>query len=383
MKLETLLMATLLIFCGYFIWQPKPAFAQSFKEETPELIEEEIASELQSLLDETLAEQEIPGAILYVDTPEGNWMGASGVANLKTKQPMKPSDRCRIGSITKTFVAVVVLQLYEEEELNLDDAIADWLPEDISDRLPQSKEITIYQLLNHTSSLPDYTENDDFNQAIIDYPSYQWTPQEVLEYVYDLEPQAAPGEEYSYSNTNYIVLELIVEAATGNTLAKELRDRIYTPLGLKNTFMEQKEAIPGGFVSGYSDWDGDKKIDDMTQLEPWGLGDGGIISNGADLARFARGLFADEELLEPETLEEMLDSVDDGEGAEYGLGVSVWETEWGEAWGHQGRTGGFLSTMMYLPNRDITVVAIANDADNADPDAIAEKALAVVLGEAE
>lgn len=228
-----------------------------------------------------------------------------------------------------------------------------------------------------------YTEG--FNEAIEKHdPSHVWTATEAIQYAYDLEPEAEPGEKHYYSNTNYILLELIVEQVTGNTLAQELRDRIHEPLELKDTFTEMRERIPGGFVHGYEDWDGDGKRDDVTRKNGGnGLGDGGLISTASDVARFVQALFGNEELLEPETLEEMLTFVDDGEGSQYGLGVSSWESDWGEALGHGGRSGGFLSTVWYVPDEDVTVVVLTNDADKASPDEIAENALTVVLGEVE
>ncbi|MBE9041777.1 beta-lactamase family protein, partial [Oscillatoriales cyanobacterium LEGE 11467] len=141
-----------------------------------------------------------------------------------------------------------------------------------------------------------------------------------------------------------------------------------------------RETLPGGFVIGYEDWDGDGKPDNMNQYNNgYGLGDGGLISTARDLATFARALLADEELLDPETFDEMLDWVEDGDGNGYGLGVSVWDSEWGEVWGHDGSSGGFLSTLWYLPEEDAIVVVLANHGENADPDEIARAALSLVL----
>ncbi len=385
MKAGIAIIATFLITCCLAAWKPQPANAEPLAEETADAIDKEIAIQLQSILDESVASQGIPGAVMHISTPDGTWIGASGVANLKTKTPLKPRDRFRIASMSKMFVATVVLQLWEETKLSLDDTIADWLSEEIAERLPNSDAITIRQLLNHTSGLEDYLSTDGYAEAIATTEaSHVWTPAEAIEYAFDLEPVGEPGEKHYYSNTNYILLELIVQAATGNILAQEIRDRILTPLQLNDTFTEMRENIPGGFVHGYSDWDGDGKRDDVTRKnDGFGLGDGGLVSTASDVARFAQALFANEELLEPETLEQMLTYVDDGEGDRYGLGVSAWESAWGEAFGHGGRSGGFLSTSWYLWDEEVTVVVLANDADNADPDAIAESALTVVLGEGE
>lgn len=373
-------MAAMLIGVGVGVGFCKPANAPPLAGNA-DAMNQETVSGLQEVLKNAVRSQGIPGAAMYVETPQGKWIGAAGVRNLLWKQPMQAGDRFRIGSITKTFVAALVLQLYEEKRLDLDDPISKWLPADIAAIVPNSEEITIQQLLNHTSGLPDYIDSDDFYPDYEAEPEHQWTAEEVITYIYALEPLSEPGEEFYYANTNYIVLELILQAVTGKSLAAQLRQRIFEPLGLNDTFTEEKEPIPGGFVSGYDDWDGDGKRDDVTKLEKWGLGDGGIISTAQDLATFARALFAEAKVIKTKTLAQMLDFFPDDEGGGYGLGVTLTETDWGEAWGHTGKTGGFLSTMIYIPAQNATVVVLSNAADKGDPDAIAYEALELVLGE--
>lgn len=345
------------------------------------LVAEELDRPLQKVLDNTIIEQDIPGMVLFVSTPEQVWQGAAGVTNLETPTPMQPSDRFRIASISKMFVATVTLQLVEEDKLSLEDTLTDRLPEDIADGLPNTDEITIRQLLQHTSGLADYIDNNDFDRRVENTsPTHVWTAREAIAYAYDLEPEFDPDEDFYYSNTNYLALELIIEEIAGTTLAEVLRSRIHSPLGLNDTFTEGREILPGEFVVGYEDWDGDGEPDNMNQYnEGYGLGDGGLISTARDLAMFARVLLADEELLDPNTFDEMLDWVEDGDGNLYGLGVSAWDSEWGEVWGHDGRSGGFLSTLWYLPEEEAIVVVWANDGDNADPNEIAEAALRLIL----
>ncbi len=354
------------------------------------MLSQQIISELQQVLNASVADQGIPGAVLYLATRDGSWAGASGVSNLKTNTPMKPRDRFRIGGISQTFVAVVILQLVAEEKLNLDDTLIDWLSEEIcgaegerSYRIPNSQKITIRQLLNHTSGLADYLDTDKFKAALAKtHPKQIWRAAEAITYAYDLEPLAKPGQKFQYSNTNYILLELIVEAVTENSLAREMRDRIQTPLGLVDTFSEIYDEIPGGFVEGYPDGDGE--TDNLTRCHHGaGLGYGGLISTASDVARFCQGLFVKEELLTGETLDNMLTWVADGEGGYYGLGIGAWNSDWGEIWGHSGSTGGFLSTCWFLPNLDITVVVLTNSPNLAIPDDIAAGVLDVVLAEEE
>ncbi|MCP2731711.1 serine hydrolase domain-containing protein [Limnofasciculus baicalensis] len=349
------------------------------------MFSQQIISDLQQVLNASVADQGIPGAVVYLSTTDGIWSGASGVSNLKTNTPMKPRDRFRIGSISKLFLAVVILQLMEEDKIDLNDTLIDWLSEEICDFIPNSHKITIRQLLNHTSGLADYLNTDEFNTALeTTNPNHLWTATEAITYAYDLEPLSPPGKKFHYSNPNYILLELIVEAVTENTLAREMCDRIHTPLGLIDTFTEMREEIPGGFVEGYADWDEDGETDNVTRRNDGvGLGDGGLISTAPDVARFIQGLFIEDKLLAAETLEKMLTWVEDREGGYYGLGISAWNSDWGEIWGHTGNTGGFLSTCWFLPNQDITVVVLTNTADTALPDDIAAGVLDVVLADEE
>jgi len=338
-------------------------------------------SKLQHIIDEAVFSQNIPGAILYLAAPQGTWELAAGFANKETQKMMNPRDRFRIASISKVFVATAVLQLVDEEKITLDDTLRDWLPAQISDRLPNHNIITIRQLLNHTSGLADYLDTEEFTEATTSRdPQQVWTPQEAISYIYNLDPLLPPGKKHSYSNTNYILLEIIVEQVTGHKLHQELRSRLLNPLGLKDTFTEAREHLPGGFVEGYEDIDGDGNPEPCNHLNVGlGLGDGGLISNGRDVATFAQTLFASDRLLTPETFQEMLTWVDDGQDGGYGLGVSRWDSDWGEAWGHTGSMDGFLSSLWYIPAAEIIAVALTNDSDRAAPDEIVEGALGLIF----
>jgi D-alanyl-D-alanine carboxypeptidase len=282
------------------------------------------------------------------------------------------------------FVAVVCLQLEEEEQLNLGDAIADWLPKDVSDRISNSKQITIRQLLNHTSGLPD-PYSDAFKQAVRANPRHKWQAKEVLEYA-EGRGAAAPRSSFFYSNANYLLLELIVEKVTGNSLTTEIRQRITEPLELKDTFMETREPIPGGFVQGYQDWNADGTPENVTQPllnDGLGLGDGGLVSSAPDLARFMRSLFSNGVLLHPETLEKMMTPVETDKRGGYGLGITYTPTIWGEAWGHTGKTTGFMSDTMYLPAHDLIIVAWMNSGDSqqGNPSDLIQESLRIILDE--
>ena len=204
---------------------------QESEPETVFSLSPELQQELEEILDDVMSENGIPGAVIGVWVPgEGSWVEAKGLADVQTGEAMDTADKVRIGSITKTFNATVILQLVDEGRIGLDDPLRDYAPE-----VPGSEEITVRMLLDHTSGLFDYTSDEDFQEAVDAEPLRKWQPQELVDFAISHEPYFAPGEEWHYSNTNYILLGMIVEEVTGNLVGDEMRTRIYERLGLSNT----------------------------------------------------------------------------------------------------------------------------------------------------
>jgi D-alanyl-D-alanine carboxypeptidase len=349
----------------------------------------ETANQIQQMLEGKVEAMKLPGAVLYLSTSEGDWMGVAGKADLAAQTPLKPTDRFRLGSLTEMFVAIVCLQLVEEGVLELDDSITSWLPADLSKQIPDSSKITVQQLLNHTSGLPE-PEREEFWETVRANPSRQWKPQEVLAYLSDdaAEPENRPSSlfrnDFSYSHANYVLLGMIVERATGSSLPQVIRSRITDRLKLKNTFLEQRETIPGGFVQGYADWEQDGSTQSVTKplVNPAiGLGDTGMISSAPDLVQLFRGLFLNNELLYETSIDKMLTPVDSDEGG-YGLGIARLPTAWGEGWGQINQTTGFAMVALYLPVHDLMLITWTNTSDrNTEPVyEITRRSLRIILG---
>ncbi|BAY81652.1 hypothetical protein NIES267_11290 [Calothrix parasitica NIES-267] len=326
-------------------------------------LEPELQQQLNDALDGTRVE-DVPGAAVAIVSPFGSWFGASGVANLENNTPLQPDDRFQIGSITKTFVATTVMQLVEEGKLSLEDTLTTWLPESITADIPSAEEITLEQLLQHTSGVADYVDVL-FTQAATNPGVFltDWQPEELIDFIDGVEPLFAPGESWQYSNTNFILAGLIVEAATGNNIADEIRTRILEPLNLENTFFAEEEEIPGGYVSGYWDFNQDGTLDNITSANlSWTWATGAMVSNTEDLDTFARSLFKGE-LLEPETLNKMLDTtpaIDNNNYSSYGLGVGTIESPNRFWYIHRGQTLGYRSNMWYAPEDDLTYIELIN-----------------------
>jgi D-alanyl-D-alanine carboxypeptidase len=290
----------------------------------------------------------VPGAILVIRDGNRTVSLASGLGNVGEQTPMRPGDRFRIASHTKTYVATVVLQLVSEGKLRLEDTVEQWLP----GLVPNGDEITIRQLLNHTSGLFDY-ENDPrvFEPYINGDLAYHWGPLELVRIAVSHEPLFEPGAAQSYSNTGYILAGLIIKAATENTLRGELSRRIFQPLHLRATSFPTRPGIAGRHAHGYIIL-GEPPAIDLTGISPFVWAAGAIISTGADDLSFYRALLSGR-LLRAGLLREMKETVPvEGAppGAGYGLGLTRAGTPCGIAWGHNGAFGGFYSDVYSSEN---------------------------------
>ncbi|MEV7782407.1 serine hydrolase domain-containing protein [Kitasatospora sp. NPDC088351] len=276
------------------------------------------------------------------------WQRAAGTADLATGAPATADGRFRIGSVTKTFVSTVILQLAAEHRIRLDDSVETILP----GAVPNGSGITVRQLLNHTSGLFNYTEDASFDlsdparlQAWLSggrYTSYQ--PQQLVDLANTHPPYFAPGQGWHYSNTNYILAGMMIERVTGRSWADEVERRIIQPLGLTGTSMPiNSPVIPGPHANGYYQVAGGPE--DVTSLDPSMAGSAGAgISTTADLTTFISALLGGR-LLGPAELREMKRTSAYGEGTTYGLGLQRKDGPCGEYWGHGGGIPGY-STMM-------------------------------------
>ncbi len=341
------------------------------QEDAPQAFPPDAAAEVQTAMDAHTADGFPAGMIMWIDAPTQRLEGASGLADISAETPMPADGAFRIGSITKMFTATVILQLVEEGVLTLDDPLAQWLP-DVAAQLPHGDEITLRHLLTHTSGLFNIVEHesyylDIFTEMVFDEQTGNVTldcverdPNETLErYVYGKEALFAPGEQWYYSNTNYTLLGMVIEASAEMSLADAYRSHITEPLGMQSTFLDCYEPSLADVVHGYSGMD--EEMSDVTELhESIGWSAGGLVSTAPDLVTFARGLFGGELFDDPATLDAMTERAP---GGAYGLGVMLQD----DSIGHAGGIAGFRSVLKYMPESD-TVVVVVNNNDGADPE---------------
>jgi D-alanyl-D-alanine carboxypeptidase len=309
---------------------------------------------------EQLVADGVPGAVGLARQDSQVLVVATGLADVATGQPMAADDRFRVGSITKTLVATVTLQLVAEHRLQLGDTVGRWLPR----LVPHGQAITLGELLQHTSGLFDYFNDPGFVQAFKADPARAWQPRALIRIAVAHPPLFPPGTAFAYSNTNYILLGLVIQAATGQPLARELQDRIFAPLGLDHTSLPFADLTPPSpYAHGYLlNQPGATGLVDITQLSPsiaWA--DGGLVSTAPDIARFYTALLTGR-LLPPQLLHQMLTTVPTGPGTGYGLGIISLQVPCGTAWGHDGNFPGYTSNAFTtLGGRQVIVLINATD----------------------
>ncbi|MGW0946505.1 serine hydrolase domain-containing protein [Streptomyces sp. NPDC002623] len=271
------------------------------------------------------------GVVAESTGPGSHRYATAGVTDTATGAPVRPGDRFRMASATKTFVATVVLQLVGEGRLSLDDTVEKWLPGVVSGNGNDGSKVTVRQLLQHTSGLFNYTA--DF-PLLADVDGFEadryrtWTDEQLVAIAMRHQPDFEPGAKWSYSNTGYILAGMIIQQVTGDTWQQEVTRRIIRPLGLRHTVAPTTGVtIPGRHLHGYSDFDGSGETIDTTEFNPTAGGAAGaMIGTTDDLTRFYSALLGGR-LLHPAELAEMKTTVPAPDldvvwpGARYGLGL--------------------------------------------------------------
>jgi D-alanyl-D-alanine carboxypeptidase len=342
--------------------------------------ESPVEDELQLILDQGVQEPHgrgVSAAIIFPD--QTVWTGTSGISY--DTVPIEPDMLFAVGSIKKNFIASLTLQLVEARVLSLDDPWSKWLPP-----YPHvNSAITLRQLLNHTSGIYNYFDNQKIWDELKKDRSRIWSPEDVLSYI--KEPYFEPGEGWRYSNTNYLLLAMIVEKATQSKLSIEFRKRFWQPLGIENAYLSIQEDIPGNLAHVFGDnFNNDGSWQDLTFL-PRASHDsitfGTVFMTAEDLVSWCHALF-EGKVLQGISMDQMLRFVDHGflmkkEG--YGLGVQRFRRRMGSgetAIGHSGGNIGTTAYMVHLPEHHVSVAVMVNSFDH-DAGALTGQLIAAVL----
>jgi len=326
----------------------------------------------------SLVREGAPGALVVLRTPTRVRRAAAGLSSRDPRIPLRASMRFRIASLTKSFVATVVLELVGEGKLTLDDSLEHWLP----GLVPNGADITIRELLNHTSGIYNYVEDPAFDQAEVADPTHIWSPEDLIAVATSHPPYFPPGTGWHYSNTNYVILGLVVEAVTGTPLEQQLRSRLFDPLALRATSYVPQVDTSGTLVHGFIGSEtlpgipAGTLIDVTTALNgSWFWGAAAIISNGDDVTKFFLSLVRGR-ILSPNLMTQMKSIVT---GYSYGLGLMRVQTACGIAYGHDGDFIGYRNVVLAKANGkravDVMVNVDATDVRWQDLEGAAQVAL--------
>ncbi|MEU1288879.1 serine hydrolase domain-containing protein [Kitasatospora sp. NPDC005856] len=313
----------------------------------------DVTSRLDAAIRQLMNEASIPGVIVGYTAPGGGYQRTFGVADQTTGAPMSPDMYVRLGSVTKTFTTTAVLRLADQGRLDLDDPVSTYVPD-----VPGGDGITLRQLGEMRSGLSDYAQDADFRQAVVDDPNRPYTPEELLAYAFRHPADFPPGTRFGYSNTNTILLGLVVEKVSGRPVGDFLKAQVFTPAGLHRTVFPTDATFPDPHPRGYTRDPRDGSVVDATDFNPsWGWASDAAISNLADLRTWSKALATGEPLLEPATQAERLKGKPTGvPGIDYGFGVLDVH-----GWvGHPGTTPGYGSLVVYLPKAHASLVILLN-----------------------
>ena len=327
--------------------------------------EQATKADLDAALKKSFKESDAPGVVAAVQTPDYTWVQTMGVADRASGKPMTPEMHHRIGSVTKTFTATLLLKAADEGLLSLDDKIDQYIK-----GVPNGDEITLRQMSDMTSGIASYTEYKQWVKEWSSDPTRVWKPEELAKFGLKESPLFKPGKEWFYSNTNYVLLGLVLQQVTGKPIEQLYEEEIIGPLHLTETsFPGTSSAIPEPYDHGYTlqgESSGQKPIDSThwSPSEAWTAGE--MISTVEDLLVYGRALGTGKGLLSPQTQSERLDSfVSDvpplnqpplkGE-LEYGIGIGK-----DHGWvGHNGEIPGYNTYLFYHPDLDAVVVVLVN-----------------------
>lgn len=322
----------------------------------------EIQKQLEQSLTEGMIQSKVPGVIVGIWSPKGNWVHAQGYADIKTGEQMSVSDHFRIASNSKMFTAKAIMLLAEQGKLSLDDKLSKYVAS-----VKNGNTITIRQLLNMTAGIYDFTENEEFNDKYIENPTMPFSDQDFLKVLAKGKPTFAPGKSWKYSNSNYYLLGMVIEKATGKKAVDVIMDLVIKPMNLTNTFFPTGNELTGEYAHGYKDMDG-KLTDYTTQnpMIPWTAG--AMVSDVSDMRdwvkAYATGKFLNS-AMQAEQLK-WIDKPSENGDVRYGLGTMYVDG----FIGHTGVIFGYNTFMGYSPKEDATMIIMTTTDDDHEGAAV-------------
>jgi D-alanyl-D-alanine carboxypeptidase len=345
------------------------------------------AQQYQAKLDEIVKKGTV-GIMMSVYHPNSvQWLGASGKADISNNVPMQACMISRMGSTIKMFTATVTMMLYDENKINLDEKIAHYLKGSYIGKIQNTETATIRQLLQHSSGIYNYIQNPKFQTASMNNLKKEWHAEDLMSYAYNQDAYFTSGTDVRYSNTNYILLGILIEQIEGKPLHEVFEQRIFKAFGMTKSLFASKNPVPHNIVRGYIDLYSNFKITESTYFSGWDYytADGGLISNPYDMSIFFQKLM-NGEVVNPKLLGEMLtwktphEQDPDFFPIEYGLGIFKMKTPKGDVYYHSGDAIGYYANMMYIPSsKSVIVYAVNSNYGKLDEWVSTKKAIENIL----
>jgi D-alanyl-D-alanine carboxypeptidase len=316
-----------------------------------------------------------PGISLLINDKYGTWVGSAGYADLATKAPFTPGQVAKIASITKLFMGTLVFKMIEDSVNtglgynSLYEPINKWLPRNITDKIANGNIATLGQCMKHETGIPDLIDENKFYLAVLNDPVKKWDQEDLLKFIYKKDAVFAPGDTAIYSNTNTILVSMVLEAATGKKHEDLLKSYLLQPLGLTQTFYQPYDKLPLNTAQGYFDLYNNNTILNVSNMVTGsGNGYGGLYSDIFDLYSFIDRLLVKKTILQPKSLTIMETYGKPDDPNQYGYGIMKKFISRGidAGYGHSGRDLGYSANLFYFPNKKVSHAFLINYGTDGD-----------------
>ncbi|MBX9783134.1 MAG: beta-lactamase family protein [Chitinophagaceae bacterium] len=311
----------------------------------------------------------LPGISLLIRDSKGTWFGASGKADIKSNISFKPGTVSKTASITKLLIGALVFKLMEDSANtkigfnDLQTKVSKWIPDAVLSKIANGREITLGQCMKHETGIPDIISESKFYLAVLNNPNKKWGAEELLSYIYEKPALFKQGNSAAYSNTNTILVSMVIEAQTGRKHSDLLHELIFRPLAMNQTYYHPHDVLPANVAQAYFDLYNNNAIVNVSNLIT-GNGNGyvGVYSNLFDLYNFANALFINQTLLKPSSLQ-LMQTYEKRDGSNYygyGLQKSYLDNGIDFGIGHKGRDLGYSANLFYFPNKKVLHILFVN-----------------------
>lgn len=311
----------------------------------------------------SIVSENIPGVVLLVESPEKRFIGSAGMENTENQRQMEVYHTMPTGSSGKPMIGLLAAMLADDNLLDLDNTIDTWLSDEILRQIPNSSEVTLRQLLNHTSGIYNYVDSDDYLNLLTSDPEMLKTDIDFLPLALNKPASFKPGQGNEYSNTGYLLAGLILDKVLGAHHSVALRERILTPLGLNATYYRGVEKNHGEFISGYHTFDNNDTYNTKVYQENVAVASSPLVSNVEDMALFMKSAVAEQSFINDDIRDDFIGAqqlIPNDNNGGYGLGIIVENINGNTAYYHGGTIHGYHTQNVFVKEKNLSITAFIN-----------------------